>query len=229
MMKIGLYLFLWAVAACAAPSQIYAESLPSIWEGAERKWAAFAEERREQLRRIDGNTPAARLPGYKFVLDVREITSPLLSKYLPDYRIYAARGAYVMRHDGRLIGLPGRGGGPYLTAPDLESMAVSDFLREIGIKVQDKETAIELALLSGHIRGRVEGYDLTRWRYHVEKNDNTWIISVTYTVNDGASIMAPPHWEVVIDERGYVVEVARVHAGFPDLGFGIKIPEKRYR
>ena len=204
--------------------RIYAQpisksNLPE-WQNAEAKWNLFAEEHMERMRKIDGETPRAKLPDYKFDGEWFEIKHPLISKYLPDYRIYSEKYfTFALSKTGQIIAIETTwpGGTPYKSAPDFETKSFSNFISELLIPVDNKQSAIEFAQLKLVVDGG-NGYptysDYPYWEFKSSRNGSVWIVRIDYIGDPFASIIVPPYWEIVVDGQNHVKEIIKKRSDF---------------
>lgn len=204
--------------------RIYAQplsesSLPE-WQNAETKWNLFAEEHMERMRRIDGETPRAKLPDYKFDREWFEIKHPLISKYLPYYHIYSEKYfTFALSKTGKItaIGTTWPGGTPYKSAPDFETKSFFNFISELSIPVDNKQSAIELTQLKLVVDGG-NGYptysDYPYWEFKASKKGDTWNVRIDYIGDPSASTGVPPYWEIVVDGQNHVKEIIEKYSDF---------------
>ena len=105
-------------------------------------------------------------------------------------------------------------------------------LNEMGISVLDEETAIELVLLRDVLTGNGHVNDITlselrrNWEHQAKKVGNKWMVTMQY-VGPPASIIMPPRWEILVDGRGRVIELAEVYPSISEPG--LEMPDIRYR
>lgn len=199
---IILFLFILISFACFAQDQI-----PTGWENADLRWSMFANEHMDRMREHDLTLPRAKLPSYKFDMKWEELKNPIITKYLPDYKIFFdQRFVFVLDKSGHIICL-----GNFLplnrafeSAPDLEVITYSDFIKKMRIKIQSPEDAIDMAKLMEAVLwgGRIEYEKSDAWRFKANRSDNSWIVNLDY-VGPPANIFVPPTWKITLEEQGY--------------------------
>lgn len=189
------------------------------WREAETKWKLFEQEHLERMRQIGAKTPAAKLPDYKFDREFMEIKSPLITKYLPNYRIFTEKYfEFVLGKDGHIICLgetwPGKL--PFQSAPDFELMDDSAFLRTLEIRVNDARTATEVVKLVRvlHSRNPTTGSELiANWVMKTQKKQDFWIITMDFVGPPHVSIMMPPSWKISVDEKNQIMKFKELPPG----------------
>lgn len=173
------------------------------WQDAEAKWAAFAKEHMERMRRLDRN----------FDREWFEIKHPLISKYLPHDRVFTDKYlTFVLSDSGRIteIGTAPATPTSYKAAPDFAIRNFSDFLKFCHIPVTDSATAVEIVRLSlivdgGH--GFPSAYEDARaWRFSASRREATWTVKVEYIGDPKASIGLPPTWDIKVDKQTLVLQ-----------------------
>ncbi|MEK7181259.1 MAG: hypothetical protein AAB738_02925 [Patescibacteria group bacterium] len=185
---------------------------PLDWKEAEEKWRVFAEQHIEKMRQLD------REPR-KFV----EVKSELISKYLPNFRIYTEKYfTFALRVDGDIIEIakPALGWQAKWVGPGEEdyesyyrSPEYSDFMSKQRIQVADSQTAIEVIKLTEDIYNR-SGYEPSWWEYTASKSRNIWTIRIEWVGPSTYSIILPPVWEIVVDEQSNLKEIRQQRERF---------------
>lgn len=190
------------------------------WSKAETRWNVFIQEHIERMRIIDSKTPAAKLPNYKFDRQSLEITHSLISKYLTNNRIFTDRYfTFVLRNDGHIIviGTTLPGNSAYKSAPDLEVLEYSNFIKNMELSISDNQTAIEMVKLKTIVNGN--GYakdsDWDSWEFKASQNANKWIVNLRYVGDLGASIMMPSSWEISVNEKNSITGIKELYPDFP--------------
>lgn len=202
---------------------------------AKLKWAEFVgpflEKERNELKRTWPKGRDIPIGGYV------EFQSPLVKKYLPDYNIYIIETTlsgmsklFAVSAQGEVSNLKGY----HFTSMDGEgpfrNEMFSDFIRKQQIVVSDSNTAIETGKFIEELvfapnrwmylkhnsndfkvfktwvfsnEGTVRDPD---WQWYAEKYDNGWMVSRRY-VGPPASIVMPPRWKLVLDDKDKILEV----------------------
>jgi len=195
------------------------------WEKAETKWEAFAKEHMERMREHDATLPLAKLPNYKFDMEWIEVKSHLITKYLPDYKIYADRRfEFVLDKQGHIICLGETWplGRPFKSSPDFEVKGYSDFIQGLGIPIEDIQTAIDMVWLRDIVQGNgyVDDEELEKrvqnWKYEARGENGVWFIEMRY-IGPPASIFEPPIWKIIVDENNKLRAIKETHLGFCDV------------
>jgi hypothetical protein len=196
------------------------------WKEAMDKWLVFANEHMERMKKHDLTLPRAELPGYKFDMEWVEVKSKLITKYLPDYKIFADRRFdFILDKKGHIICLGETWplGRPFVSAPDLEVKKYSEFIRGLKIRVNDEETAIEMVKLkkivydgNGYVDDKELGLREQTWKYRTSKKNKIWYVRMGY-IGPPASITGPPAWKIELDQDEYVRVIKELHLGFCDV------------
>ena len=202
------------------------------WRIVRRKWPEFVnpflEEQRKKLRTT---WPAGKeLPIAGYV----EFQSRLVSKYLPDYKIYIIEKGtisipdlFAVSVDGNVIDITSQ---HYADKEESKKEPFSKFIVSQRISISDVNSAIETGkflqeLTSakqrwGYLRYNSNDFKVFKawifsnggtvddpdWQWYAEKRENGWMVSRRY-VGPPASIIAPPRWYLVCDEKGQIIEV----------------------
>jgi len=226
-------LFVTGMLALIAPPRLPAAELGANqeWKDAERKWTEFSEEYLERMRRLDSEIRAKRPPGASRLPErkLMEIRSALLTRYLPNHRLYAdADGAFVLLKNGEIRSLGGGGwslhverDGAYLRSP-----RVSELLAGQEIPVPDAGTAIDIMNLAFELseasvnvaafqrstsdcqvldRKRLGGA-LPRerdWKQEATKAGDRWLVMSVY-VGPPADTAEPTTFVISLNPRGNV-------------------------
>ncbi|MDO8657226.1 MAG: hypothetical protein Q7K55_00690 [Candidatus Levybacteria bacterium] len=191
------------------------------WQEAEAKWQTFAQFHLEKMREIDSKTPRAKLPGYKFDRQFKEVSSdPLITKYLPKYRFYQefdSNGGlfeFALRNDGHIIDLGTFWPTGYHTnhnLPDFEIMNYTDFIKAQKNQVNNSETALEMIDLANAIfeypLENANADDQKSWKLKASKAQGKWDIRQEYIGDPNVMLGVPSSWEIFVDEKNFITEI----------------------
>lgn len=202
------------------------------WRTVRRKWPEFVnpflEEQRKKLRMT---WPAGqKLPIAGYV----EFQSRLVSKYLPDYKIYIIEEGtismpdlFAVSADGNVVDITSQ---HYADKEEFKKEPFSRFIVSQKISISDVNSAIETGKFLQELASAKQrwGYlqqnsndfrifkawvfsgagtiDDPDWQWYAEKREDGWMVSRRY-VGPPACIMAPPRWYLVCDGKGQIVEV----------------------
>ncbi|MFA5291590.1 MAG: hypothetical protein WC496_01000 [Phycisphaerae bacterium] len=203
------------------------------WRTARRKWLEFVnpflEKHRKRLKQTwpDGKEPP--INGYV------EFQSRYVSKYLPDYKIYVIETniisvpeLFAVSADGNVIDITGR---HYVDKELSRKEPFSKFIVSRGILISDFNSAIEVGKFIeelifapqrwSYLRQNSNDFrifkawifscqgtvDDPNWQWYAEKQETGWMVSKRY-VGPPASIIMPPKWNLVCDEKGQIIEVS---------------------
>lgn len=226
-MKLAIAIFLFA--AFMFNNQVFGTN--GNLNGKERnealdKWTAFANEHMERMKNHDLTLPKAKLPGYKFDMEWVEVKSKLITKYMPDYKIFADRRfIFVLDKKGHIICLGETWplDKVFVSAPDFEVKKYSEFVRDLKIQINDEKSAIEMVKLKEIVcdgNGYVDDKELElrerTWKYRASKKNKTWYVRMDY-IGPPASIMEPPVWKIELDQDDCVRVIKELHLGFCDV------------
>ena len=198
------------------------------WKEAMDKWLAFANEHMERMKNHDLTLPLAKSPNYKFDMEWIEVKSGLITKYLPNYKIFADRRfVFVLDKKGHIICLgetwPLKR--PFETAPDFEVKIFSEFIQSLKIQVKDEKSAIEMVKLKEVVcdgNGYVDDKELEvreqTWKYSASKKNKIWHVRMGY-IGPPASIIVPPIWKIELDDVDHLRVIKELDLGFCDVNF----------
>jgi len=178
--------------------------IPIDWNKSDPRWKEFAQQYLEKMQQVGQGTPAAKLPGYKFDRVLVEVKSPLISKFISNYRIYTDKySTFVFASDGEVIDLTKYWGGAVGDDPYYRNPQFSNFIKKQNIQINDETGAVEIIELIEDIYR--EPFDEPNWKHKVSKNNEIWQVVNTYFGT--ASVLAPPVWEIVTDGQNHIIEV----------------------
>ena len=192
------------------------ELLAINWDSADPIWKSFAEQHIEKMRQAEAETPASKLPGYKFDRVFVEIKSPFISKFLPNYQIYTEKySTYAFDTKTKEITDIANGwGGAVGNDPYYRNQKFSDFIKTQNIKATDNQGATEFLKLVEDIYRWSDSDNVTYWKLKTEKEKGIWVARYEYTGPPENSIIMPPVWEIVVDKQNYVTEVRQQRGQF---------------
>jgi hypothetical protein len=203
------------------------------WRTVRRKWPEFVSPfLKEQRKRLKRTWPAGKeLPIAGYV----EFQSRLVSKYLPNYKIYIIEKGtisipdlFAVSADGNVIDITSQ---HYADKEESKKEPFSKFIVSQKISISDVNSATEVGKLLEELASAKQrwGYlqynsndfrifkawifssggmvDDPHWQWYAEKQENGWMVSRRY-VGPPASIIAPPRWNFVCDEKGQIIEVS---------------------
>ena len=197
------------------------------WSKARIKWLEFVEPYLEKVRRKHKD------PSINYV----EVRSVLISKYLPDYKIYIIETnvisfskLFAVSIIGEILDLKSGSFGSVDPNGPFRNEAFSEFFKEQQIKIADPNTAIEISKLIEEIT-----FAPSRWGYLKLNTNNFSIFKMWVFYNPGtywlrdweyyakkeknywivsrryigppACITAPPRWKLVVDGEERIIEV----------------------
>jgi len=189
------------------------------WRQAEEKWQAFVEPYIEKIRKEDSDES----------IDCVEIRSELISKYLPEYRIYAIEtvkfsraSLFAVSTNGEITDLTKGGWSKEADDKYISHPTLASFLKEQNIIVSDANAAVSVAKLFEDLSTASKTvFDLkfntvnfrifdkrlypslhqdTEWRYSVEKQENIWIVKKNY-VGKKDCLAYASKLEIILDEK----------------------------
>jgi hypothetical protein len=195
------------------------------WAPARNKWLEFIGPYLSRIRQEEYN------PSIQYI----EMRSDLVSKYLPQHRIYVIETTRAGRSSTFALSITGEisdlGRGDWMSHKDekyFRNRKLSAFLSTQNIKISDPDTAIGITKLIERISRAAQDVVILRkstnnfsvfdkrlypcrcgesnWRYKAKKQNKIWRVDRKYA---GPPVMMekPPKWEIVMDEKNCFVEI----------------------
>jgi hypothetical protein len=191
------------------------------WRTAKRKWIEFVNPFLKEKRRGTNWFTKHKPPVDNYV----EFQSALVSKYLPNYKIYIIErniigisNLFAVSTDGNVIDIT------------TDSHLFRKFIASQKISVSDINSALEVGkfieelhsapqrwayirygsnlskVFNSELFSRAATVEEPNWQWYAEKRENGWMVSRRY-VGPPTSIMGSPRWYLVCDEKGQIIEV----------------------
>lgn len=179
------------------------------WGNADPVWKTFAEQHIEKMRQAEAETPASKLPGYKFDRVFVEVKSSFISKLLPNYQIFTEKYfTYAFNIKTKsIMNIANGWGGAVGNDLYYRNQEFSDFIKTQKIQITDEQNATEFLKLVEDIYRWSDSDNVTYWKLSANKKESIWLGQYEYTGPPEAQIFAPAVWEVVVDKQNYVTEV----------------------
>jgi len=195
------------------------------WAAARHKWLEFVGPYLSGIRQEEHN------PSIQYI----EMRSDLVSKYLPQHRIYVIETTRAGRSSTFALSISGEitdlGRGDWMGRKDekhFRNRKLSAFLGTQNIKISDPDTAIGITKLIEEISRAPQDVVILRrstnnfsifdkrlypcrcgesnWRYKAKKRNKIWRVDKKY-VGPPVMLEKPPIWEIVLDENNRFVEM----------------------
>lgn len=197
------------------------------WAAARHKWLEFIEPYLSGIRQEEHN------PSIQYI----EMRSDLVSKYLPQHRIYVIETTRAGRSSTFALSITGEitdlGRGDWMGRKDekhFRNRKLSAFLGTQNIQISDPDTAVGITKLIEEIsrapqdvvilRRSTNNFSIfdkrlypcrcgeTNWRYKAKKRNKIWRVDEEY-VGPPVMMINLPQWEIVLDDNNHFVEMRR--------------------